>query len=244
MFLYGKRSIIERLKIRPESIRGLYIEEGRTWPEIVYLARENHLKIHNLPSSRFLKLAKNMHAQGVIAQVDDFHYADFSQILNDANQNKPTLIFLDRITDPQNLGAIIRSCACFGNFALVLPRHESAEITESVLRVACGAENYLQISIVTNLTAATKEAKAAGYWVAAAVAKEGGDLRLRQLPFPLAVIFGSEAKGIRPGLMKYIDDKLTLSMDGAKLSFNVATAVSIFCYEISRQKNDAQKSQS
>jgi 23S rRNA (guanosine2251-2'-O)-methyltransferase len=235
MYLYGKRSIRERILVNPSSVQKLYVQEGIAKTDLVGLAKRNNIIVETLSLNRFQQLAKGAQAQGLIAETDKFRYQDFDELISPDDKLKPTLIFLDRINDPHNLGSILRSCACFGGFAVVLPRHESVEVTDAVLKVACGAENHIPVSLVVNLATAIDKAKRAGYWIGAAVVDEGENPRNISLNFPLGIIFGSEGEGIRPGLIKYIDYKLSLPMQGAKLSFNVAMAVSIFCYEVTNQ---------
>lgn len=235
MRLYGKRSVIERLCSGPKSVRKVYIQEGLSRPDVVNLARKHHVSVDVLQLRRFSQLAGNVHTQGVMAEVDVFHYHDFDEVIG--QEVKPTLICLDRINDPQNLGVILRNCACFGGFCVVLPTHESVAVTEAVLKVACGAENYVPICHVSSLSMAIQKSKEEGYWIGAAVVEGGEHPRQARLNFPLCLVFGSEGEGVRPGLIKHIDYKLTLPMHGAGLSFNVAIAVGIFCYEISCQRN-------
>jgi 23S rRNA (guanosine2251-2'-O)-methyltransferase len=143
---------------------------------------------------------------------------------------------MDNLNDPQNLGSILRTSACLGGFSVVLPRHDSVEVTEAALRVAQGGENYVPVAKAVNLALAIEKAKKAGYWIAGAVLEAGEDLKKSKLNFPLGIVIGSEGKGIRPGLMKILDIRLSLPMGGAKLSFNAAVAAALFCYEVARQR--------
>ncbi|MDD5731248.1 MAG: TrmH family RNA methyltransferase, partial [Candidatus Omnitrophica bacterium] len=95
---------------------------------------------------------------------------------------------------------------------------------------------YVPVCLVTNVSLAVQKAKEAGYWIGATVVEGGEYPRNVSLNFPLCLLFGSEGEGIRPGLVKHTDYKLTLPMQGAGLSFNVAMAVGIFCYEIACQR--------
>ena len=239
MRLFGKRSVIERIKTNPKSIEKIYLQEGLARADIIELAKSENIRLENLPAGRFFQLAQGVQTQGVMAEVDKFFYRDFDELIS--QEDKPTLICLDRITDPQNLGVILRNSACLGGFSIILPKHESVEVNETVLKVACGAENYVPVCLVTNLSTAIQKAKKTGYWVAAAVVAGGENPRQANLNFPLAILFGSEGEGIRPGLIKHVDYKLTLPMQGAGLSFNVAMAVAIFCYEVSSQKSKGDR---
>jgi 23S rRNA (guanosine2251-2'-O)-methyltransferase len=236
MLLYGKRSVRERIEVNPKSIKKIYLQKEIFQPEIVSLARRNNIHFEIIESRRFFKLARRVQAQGIIAEVDQFQYHNFETLINQNDKNKPTLIFLDRVTDPQNLGAILRACACLGDYGIVLPRNESAQVNETVLKVACGAENYIPVCCVTNLAKAIQAAKEQGYSIGATIVEGGENPHQIKFNFPLGLLFGSEEKGIRPGLIKYVDYKLTLPMPGGQLSFNVAMAVAIFCYEVTSQK--------
>ena len=235
MKLFGKRPVIERLRRSPKTIRALYLQEQTDAPEVVHAAKQAGVRFVSKSKQEFQRLAGLAHAQGVLAEVEDFRYVDFEELVK-RPEPRPTLLLLDRITDPQNLGAILRTTACLGGFALVLPRHESAEVNETVLRVACGGENHVPVALVTNLAQAAERAKKEGYWIAGAAAEGGTPLHQADWPTPLAVVLGSEGSGIRPGLEKHLELTLSLPMPGAALSYNVATAAALIAYEITRRR--------
>ncbi len=237
MRLYGKRSVIERINSNSRSVKVIYLQAGLSRPEITSLAHKHHLKVETISEKRFFQLAPKIQTQGVMAEIDAFNYKDFEDIIGSENKDKPTLVCLDRINDPQNLGVIIRNCACLGGFCIVLPTRETVEVTEAVLKVACGGENYVPVCHVSNLSIAVQKAKEQGYWVGATVVEGGEHPRQVKFNFPLCLIFGSEGEGIRPGLIKQVDYKLTLPMRGVPLSFNVAMAVGMCCYEVSCQRS-------
>jgi 23S rRNA (guanosine2251-2'-O)-methyltransferase len=238
MWLHGKRSVAERLKANPQTIMRIFLSEGTDWPEGEKLAALKRVSLRKIHPKQFFKLARDTQAQGVIAEIEKFQYSNFYELISQEEKKKPVLLFLDRITDPRNLGAIIRSSACFGGFSIVLSKNRTAEINETVLKVACGAENYIPVTRVTNLSQAVLEAKKQGYWIYATVVGKGYSLRDTKLNFPLGLIFGSEGEGIKQSLIKNADFKLSLPMPGAHLSFNVAVAASLFCYEIACQRTE------
>lgn len=231
MRLYGRRPVLERIRVAPKTIRTLLLKQGVDQPDIVRAARAAQIRFVSVPKPQFEKLASDLNAQGVLAEVTDFPYTPLEDLLGKPDP-RPCLFLLDRITDPQNLGSILRTAACFGGIALVLPKHESADVNETVLRVACGGENYVPVARVVNLARACELAKQAGYWVAGCSADGKEPLPAADWPVPLAVILGSEGGGIRPGLKKHLELTLKIPMPGAALSFNVATAASILAYEI------------
>ena len=178
--------------------------------------------------------------QGIVARVNKFEYQDFGSLVKMPEDKRLNLIFLDRLFDPHNLGVIMRTAACFGGFGIVIPGHNACEVTEAVLHVASGGENYVPVSMVANLTGAIIKAKDNGYWImGGTVADDAQSLHEISIPFPLGLVMGSEGEGIRYGIEKHIDIKARIPMHGAELSFNVAMASAIFCYEISRQKKGA-----
>jgi 23S rRNA (guanosine2251-2'-O)-methyltransferase len=239
MYLYGKNSVLERLKANAGSIRKIYLADDFGDQRILDAIRETKVKTQRLPHKRLVKIKPSEHLQGIIAEVDNFFYTPFENLLSKPTRQKLTLIFLDNLTDPQNLGAIIRSLACLGGFAVVIPEHNSCKITDAVLHVASGGENYIPVAMAGNTSKALMEAKRAGYWSAGATIEGGEEIESARLAFPLCLVMGSEGRGIRPGVIKHLDFKITLPMRGAALSFNVAIATVLLSYEIFKKKRQA-----
>ena len=236
MNLYGRNSIFERLKINPKSIKRILLEEGKDLSAIRRLCKSKGIPFNCFPQARFDKFSRNIRSQGVIAEVEEFQYANLEDILEPAQEKPPIILFLDNLNDPQNLGAILRTCGCFGGFAVVLPKHDSVEVTDAALRVASGTENYVPVAKVNGLLPAIISAKERGFWIGGAMTTGGQDIASVRLNFPLGLIIGSEAKGIRQSLTKELDFGLSIPMHTGGLSFNAATAAAIFAYEAIRQK--------
>jgi len=235
--LYGKNSVYERLKVNPKSIHKIFLDESFNQPNIESLILKYKIPYQRISSSALSKICTAKDLQGIVALVDDFRYADFDYLLLDKNDNKKTIIFLDRINDPHNLGVIIRTAACFGGFSIVIPKFNSCQVNQTVMHVASGGENYIPVSMVVNLANAIIKAKKAGYWVVGAVVKkQAQDINKVSFNFPLSLVLGSEGEGIRYGIERYFDYTVKIPMYGTELSFNVAMACAIFCYEITKQK--------
>ncbi len=234
MLLYGRNSVYERLKAKPRTVRHVFLQDGIELPHIEKLARKNHISVDRMSPRQLSKMKHTKDLQGVVAKVDKFSYAEFDDIVND---KKLTLIFLDRLNDPQNLGVIVRIAACFGGFAIVIPKFNACEVTEAVLHVASGGENFVPVSMVSNVSSAILKAKKNGYWIMGAVLSDDAqDIDKVSIPFPLGIVMGSEGEGVRYGIDKQLDIKARIPMRGAKLSFNVAMACAIFCHEISNKR--------
>jgi 23S rRNA (guanosine2251-2'-O)-methyltransferase len=237
MYLYGRNSITERIKADPGSIRTVFIREGLSLPQIEKAASRAGIRLERLSASSLDRMRPQKDLQGVVAKVDLYKYVGVEELLSTALDGNRTLIFLDRVNDPHNLGVIIRLTACFGGFSLVIPSREACQVNETVLHVASGGENYVPLASVNNLAPVIDEAKKMGFWIVGAMVDEQAeDITSLTLPFPLGLVLGSEGGGIRKGLQKRLDIRAYIPMRGARLSFNVSMACGIFCHEITRQR--------
>lgn len=237
MKLYGKNPVLERLKSNPKSIKRILIEQGH--PESSYIhmkGKQYGIAVSAVPYTKIQKLAHNVNTQGIVAEVEEFPYVNIDDLLQEALEKNWSILFLDNLTDPQNLGGIIRTCGSLGAFAIVLPTTESVGVTEAVLRVACGGDNHTSISRVSNLGNAIEKAKKLGFWIMGTAIKEAQPLMEVNLQYPLGLVLGSEDKGVREIIRKKLDQEVMIPMKAARMSLNVAHAASILCYEIIRQK--------
>jgi len=241
MTLFGKNSILERLKVNPKSVKKVTISGTFNDQDVLSFLKSRKIPFKQVSDKDILKMRNSERFQGMIAEVDSFEYASFEELLRNPDGKKLTFILLDGITDPQNLGAIIRTAACIGGFGIVIPERDACEVNETVLNIASGGENYVPVCRINNLSNALIHAKKAGWWIAGAVTDGGEDLNKVSFPFPLCIVLGSEGKGIHYGVGKHIELKVTLPMRGAALSFNVSMAAAIFCYEIAKQREAAKK---
>ena len=242
MKIYGKNPVLERLKADPKSIRHIFVEIGNAEHHYIALKAKKHgIPVTLVPESKMMKLGRSLNTQGLLMDVADFAYVDYDDLVDEAFAAGITLVFLDGITDPQNFGAILRTLACLGGFAVVIPTHGSVDVTDTVTRVACGGENYVKIARVNNLNNSIEKAKAKGFWIAGTVLKDGEDVSKSKLPFPLGLVVGSEAKGIRDITMSRLDVKLTVPMAQPRLALNASHATTLFCYEIKKQKDQQPK---
>jgi len=238
MFLYGKNSVEERLKSNPASVKRVYVETTFHDPHLLSLINNKKIHIKRVNERELLRIKRADRLQGIVAEVDRFEYTAFEEMLGYPKRKNMSLICLDSLNDPHNLGSIIRTAACLGDFAVVIPVHSSCQVNDTVMHVASGGENYVPVSRVVNMSTALIKAKKAGYWIIGTVVGDGEDITKMTLPFPICIVLGSEGKGIRHGISKQLEMRVSLPMKGASLSYNVAMASSIFCYEIYRQKEE------
>ena len=235
MLLYGKKSIHERLKVNSQSIRKIFLADDFENVQIQTLITSAGISVERQTAEKIRNLKRAKNLQGIVAKVDEFTYSSFEDLISQGNKLTP--VFLDRINDPQNLGVIIRTLACLGGFCIVIPEKEACHITEAVMHVASGGENYVQVAKVPDLAEAISAAKKQGFYILGAVIDEDAqDIKTLKLKFPLALVLGSEAAGLKLEIQKLLEVKSYIPMKGAKLSFNVNTACTIFCHEITRQR--------
>ena len=242
MRLSGRNPVVERLRRNPSTVRRIYIQEGLNESSFFFQkAKQWNIPLLVVPRQQMDKMARGINSQGVLVEIDEFAYADYHDILDLTLQKGYTPVYFDGMTDPQNLGAIIRTLGCMGKFAIILPSHDSVEVTQAVLRVASGADNFVPVAIVSNINKAIREAKKEGVTIAGAVVKDGAPIQDASFEFPLGLVIGSEHKGIREIILPNLDVKVTIPMYVDTLSLNVAQATTIFAYEITKQKKQKKR---
>ncbi|MBL7158469.1 MAG: 23S rRNA (guanosine(2251)-2'-O)-methyltransferase RlmB [Candidatus Omnitrophica bacterium] len=236
MYLYGKNSVLERLKSNPKSVKKIFLQENFKDERLLSAVRASKIACEWVTEKALLRIKRADRMQGIAALAEDFQYMPYPELLEKGLRDKLSLIFVDSLNDPHNLGSIIRIAACFSGFGVVIPKHRSCEVNDTVVHVSSGGENFVPVSMVTNISDALIKAKNKNYWIVGTVVEGGEDINKVSLPFPLCLVLGSEGEGIRHGVEKRLELKVSLPMRGAALSFNVAMAAAIFCHEIAKQK--------
>ena len=171
--------------------------------------------------------------QGVVAWCEPYPYADAWEL---ASTDRALLCCLDQVTDPRNLGAVVRSAAGAGATGVVLPAHGAATVTAAVCRASAGAVEHLPVAVVPNLARYLAEVKSATLWAYAAAAD--GDSRLWELDLTggVAVVLGAEGKGVRPLVRRTCDATLQIPLGPGVESLNVSVAAAVVLYEARRQR--------
>ncbi len=203
--------------------------------ELVERARAAGLRVEPVDAGRLDQLSGEGVHQGVLARVRPVEPVDLKQVAREAGQRSLVLL-LDRVTDPQNVGAILRTAVAAGADAIVLPLRRGALITPGVHRASAGLSFIAPVAAPQNLAMAVRLLKEAGYWVAAADAGEGSaDATSFDWPGRTALIVGSEGEGVAPLLLRESDFRVALPMDPRVESLNVAVATGALAYLWRRQ---------
>jgi len=227
--------LLEILKSSPRRINKILLQkEGGRRPvgEIVALAKAGHIPYLFVPKQALDKLSS--YHQGVVAMVSPKEFASLESIL--AVAKNPFLILLDEIEDPQNLGAILRSAEGAGTDGVLLPERRSAGLTETVYEVSAGAVEHLKVARVSNLAQTMEDLKKRGIWLVGAEGGGEGEFYEFDYTQPVGLVFGSEGKGLRPLVRKKCDKILSIPLRGKVNSLNVASAASVFLFEVVRQR--------
>lgn len=247
MLVIGKNSILEILKTTPKEISKIILlktlkPEPRL-KEIVHLAEENGIAkifINKFEFANYFDRKNKSEGitQGVIAFIKDYQYAKLSDILEDTKDVKnPLILVLDEITDPHNLGAIIRSAVCLGADGIVIPRHNSAEVNHTVIKTSSGAVKHIPIARETNLINTIRYLKQNGYWIVGTDLRSPKTLFEMDLKMPTGLVIGSEGTGIRNNIKNACDFLIRIPMTGKLDSLNASVSAGVLLYEIFRQKN-------
>lgn len=200
-------------------------------------ARSAGIKVVFVEKEYLDKLSETHRHQGVIAVVTDYVYYDLEETLAEARGEGKPLFFalLDGIEDPHNLGAVIRVAECAGVTAVVIPRHRSVGVTDTVIRMSAGATAHVKICKVTNLNDAIRYLRDEGVFVYAAD-MDGDSVYSTDLTGDIAVVVGGEGGGVRPLTRKLCDGAISLPQFGKVNSLNASVACGILLYEAVRQR--------
>jgi 23S rRNA (guanosine2251-2'-O)-methyltransferase len=171
--------------------------------------------------------------QGVLAWCEPYKYADGWEL---AAEDRPLLACLDQVTDPRNLGAVIRSAEGAGATGVIVPAHGAATVTPAVARSSAGAVEHLPVAVVPNLARYLGEVKRGDLWIYAAVGEGAKPMWETDLSGGVALVFGAEGKGLRPLVRRTCDDAVSIPMAGNVESLNVSVAAALLLYEAKRQR--------
>lgn len=239
----GRQAVRELLSAGKRQVRSVLMAEGMDaatiLDEIEALAATRRVRVEHVSRRRIEGLARTDASQGVVALARPVEQAPLESLCEPSARGKvPFLVVLDGITDPHNLGALLRSAECAGVTGIVLPRHRSAHLSPTVTKVAAGAIEYLPMALVSGVPSALRRLSALGIWTVGLV----GEARqpLYELPLgdqPVALVLGSEGVGLAALTRKRCDVLAAIPQHGSLSSLNVATAGAIACFDVARQRS-------
>ncbi len=239
-YLYGIHPVREGLRGRRQPLE-LFVDEkqgGARAEELVSLARERGIPVRQRQRQDLDRMAGLPHHQGVVLAIEPFPYTELEDLLASWQASGATGFFLllDGITDPHNLGAILRNADAAGCQGVIITRDRSCGITNVVDRASAGAVEHLAVCQVTNLSRSMQQLQKAGFWIYGLAAGEGArPLYETDLSGNLALVIGSEGEGLRHRTRELCDGLLEIPMVGGVSSLNAASASAVALFEVVRQ---------
>jgi 23S rRNA (guanosine2251-2'-O)-methyltransferase len=240
-YLYGINPIHEAFQgegRKPLELLVVSGERNERLDELVAQAKQRQLQIKYLSRPELEQLAGHTHHQGALLKLTPFNYTDLTTLLQNWRKSGQAAFFLllDGITDPHNFGAILRSAEVAGCRGVIVAKDRSCPVTSVVEKTASGALFQLARCQVTNLSRAIEELKSAGVWCYGLAGDEDAqELFSTDLKGNLALVVGSEGKGLRPNIRKHCDGLLSIPMAGQVNSLNASVATGIALFEVVRQ---------
>ena len=238
--IYGKNPIIEALEAGHEINKMLLLEgsRDRNLQKIIETARSKKILLQFVDRKMMDKIAEGENHQGVIAYISPYEYYEVDALLQIARDKgePPFLIICDEITDPHNLGSIIRTANAVGAHGVIITKRRSAAINQTVVKTSCGAVEYVPVARVTNITQTIKTLQKEGVWIV------GTDMGApvyheANLTGSIAIVVGNEGDGISRLVKESCDFMISLPMMGAVSSLNASVACGVVMYEVVRQRN-------
>ena len=234
LLIAGRRTVYELLVAGD-------VEPGSTLEDIIDLADELRVPVTPISAGRLESVARTEAPQGVVARAAELPDVELEDLVRPAVRRggggPPFLLAVDGVTDPGNLGALLRIAECAGVTGVVLPRHRAVHVTPTVTKAAAGAVEYLSFSLVAGLPTAVTQLREAGVWVVGLDAD--GETPIHELTVadaPVCLVLGAEGAGLSRLVRQRCDVVASIPLHGQLASLNVASAGAIACYEVARRR--------
>jgi 23S rRNA (guanosine2251-2'-O)-methyltransferase len=242
VFIFGVNPVVEKLRHAPTQVYEVLVAAGTSHNALRAIAREAErvgLPVRFVDNALLSRLSASGKHQGVVAKVADYAYYRLQDVLQDllVPGVPHWILALDGVTDPRNLGALLRTAEGVGIRHVVIPKDRAVGVTSAVEKSAAGAVNHLRICRVTNLQRGLIALKEHGFWVVGLDTDATKGIYARTYPEKLVVVLGSEGVGLRPLVRRECDLLVSIPMRGRIDSLNVAVAAGVFLYEVLRQQD-------
>jgi 23S rRNA (guanosine2251-2'-O)-methyltransferase len=239
--VYGRHSVLAALESDRQLNRIWITPKLRYDPRFLSLVQEAKAKgavIDEVDVRRLDRITHGANHQGVAAQIAPYAYVELAELIEQAKASTadPVIVIVDGITDPHNLGAIIRTAEALGAQGLAIPQRRAVGISSTVMKVAAGALEHLPVARVVNLTRALEELKQAGFWIYGTTAGTGKPLHSMNWQGAIGLVIGSEGEGLSLLTQRSCDELVTIPLAGKTPSLNASVAAAIALYEIYRQR--------
>jgi 23S rRNA (guanosine2251-2'-O)-methyltransferase len=239
--VFGIRPVEELCRAHPRGVAVVYVAEGAHSPELdqtLGLARERGIAVEVRPRRLVAALAGSGVHQGIVAVAGEYRYAEMGELLGAiAGSGEPALLLLlDGITDPHNLGALVRSAEVLGAHGVIVPDRSAAPVTPAAVKASAGATERVKVARVGNLLRTIDALREADIRVLGAGSAEGERLDAVDLRAPVALVIGAEGRGMREAVVRRCDGLFHIPQRGEISSLNASVAGAIALYEAARQR--------
>lgn len=236
----GRNAVTEALR-SGRTVNKVYLADGdtdRALGRLAAMAKEAGAVVVRIDRRKLNEMSQTGAHQGIIASVAVHDYATIDDILAaaEAKGEMPLIILCDELSDPHNLGAILRTAECAGAHGVIIPKRRSVGLTAVVGKASAGAVEYMPVARVSNLTAAIRELKQRGVWIFGTAADGAVPLYSADLKGPAAIVIGNEGVGMSRIVADNCDFKVSIPMKGRISSLNASAAAAILLYEAVRQR--------
>ena len=238
--VYGRNSVIELLESE-RTVNKVFILKGEkhgSIRKIIDMAKRKGLVVSEVNKAKLDELTDNKNHQGVAAFTTPYNYVDVDDILvraKDRNE-KPLIVIAERIEDPHNLGAMIRSAECMGVHGIIIPKRRAVGITEIVAKVSAGAIEHMLVSRVNNINDTIEYLKEKGVWIIGTDASGRDNIDKVDLKDSVAIVIGSEGEGMSRLTRERCDILARIPMKGKVTSLNASVSCGMILYEALRQR--------
>jgi 23S rRNA (guanosine2251-2'-O)-methyltransferase len=230
--VYGRRPVREVLRAGRRQVLELLVTERALAAE-PWLRELSGLRLHVHREGRLTEAAGTKDHQGVVAFCEPYRYADAHGL---AAGERALVVCLDQVTDPHNLGAVVRSAEGAGASGVVITERNAARVTPAVAKASAGAVEHVPVAVVVNLSRYLEEIKGPRLWALAATHDAETAVWDADLAGGVALVFGAEGRGLRPGVRRACDDAFSVPLAGNVESLNVSVAAGIALFEAARQR--------
>ncbi len=236
----GRNPVMEALRAETmiDKVVVLAGIKGTIIEKIKEMARQRRVPYVEVGKQKFRELVSDTTTQGVVAIVGTKEYVEVEDILAIAagRGEQATVLVLDEIEDPQNLGALIRTAECAGFHGVIIPKHHAASVTQTVAKTSAGASEHMPVAKVVNIANTLDELKQKGLWIVGTDTGADRDFTEIKYDMPVAIVVGNEGKGIRQLVREKCDFLVGIPLYGKVESLNASVAGALLMYEVVRQR--------
>lgn len=236
--IYGKNPVKEAI-VSGKTINKIYTQGStKELYDIIKLAKDKKIVVVESEKAKLDKMCDGKNSQGIVASITDYEYFTIDDILEEAKKRgeEPFVVILDKIEDPHNLGAIIRTCECMGVHGIIIQKRNACQITDTVEKVSAGACSFVKVARVTNITESLKYLKEKGLWIYGLDMDGSEVIYNTKLEGAIGIVVGNEGSGISRLVRKNCDFMINIPMSGNLNSLNASVSAAISIYEVGRQK--------